>query len=79
MNELSHRKNDHILRFHLLLGDMIDDDSRRQMTRAIAYIEREQKSRIFFAIHKKHFLMNSILSPNLYNGKKFLENKNPQN
>ena len=23
--------------------------------------------------------MNSILSPNLYNGKKFLENKNKQN
>ena len=48
MNELSHRKNDHILRFHLLLGDMIDDDSRRQMTRAIAYIERESKNRVIF-------------------------------
>ena len=79
MNELSHRKNDHILRFHLLLGDMIDDDSRRQMTRAIAYIEREQKSRNFLPFIEIIFFMNSILSPNLYNGKKFLENKNPQN
>ena len=48
---------------------MIDDDSRRQMTRAIAYVSKN--SRIF--------LMNSILSPNLYNGKKILENKNKQN